>query len=336
MPQKTCGLFDTGSAGEAFDFASLDLSIPVDIDQSLFAFGDTSPSSSFKAEPETTYSTAAAVDQDALVTEEMPSYDGDFDWNLDLLDPLGGLDDPLGDEKLDAFVNLDSFLMEDSFLVNQNQMKDDPAEVTPVIDFFANPGELGPATSLPTTLFDGINEEDLFQQPSTSQVSTPLKTTRKRKAPKSKGTSGPAPIKTSPQMATNCEIDHDYTWKTPGLNNSEFQLQNKQHAAGPGKKNAAKRSRIPSDASDSSVVSSTSVIDVVGLDSLDKHTVRRIKNNVASKKSREQRKQKFADLDAEAETLIVENDRLRAKIVELEKIAKEMKAALVAKMTGQA
>jgi len=60
-----------------------------------------------------------------------------------------------------------------------------------------------------------------------------------------------------------------------------------------------------------------------------------IKNNIASKRSREQRKQKFAEMDDEAEKLEIENERLRIKIVELEKMAKEMKAVLVAKMAGK-
>ena len=67
----------------------------------------------------------------------------------------------------------------------------------------------------------------------------------------------------------------------------------------------------------------------------DKQRNRREKNNVASKRSREIRKQKFVSMESEAERLIVDNARLEKRVVELEKLAKQMKEILVAKMAGK-
>ncbi|KAK7466811.1 hypothetical protein BaRGS_00037078 [Batillaria attramentaria] len=68
----------------------------------------------------------------------------------------------------------------------------------------------------------------------------------------------------------------------------------------------------------------------------DKYRNRREKNNIASKRSRDTRKRKFADMEAEADRLQTENARLETRIVELERLAKQMKEILVAKMAGKA
>ncbi|PVD36091.1 hypothetical protein C0Q70_03062 [Pomacea canaliculata] len=62
---------------------------------------------------------------------------------------------------------------------------------------------------------------------------------------------------------------------------------------------------------------------------------RREKNNIASKRSREVRKQKFVDMEKEASRLEIENASLEKRIVELEQLAKQMKEILVAKMAGK-
>jgi len=65
----------------------------------------------------------------------------------------------------------------------------------------------------------------------------------------------------------------------------------------------------------------------------DKYRERRDKNNVASKRSREIRKNKYVEMEKEASILEVKNEALRKKIVELEKLATVMKADLIKKMT---
>jgi hypothetical protein len=66
-----------------------------------------------------------------------------------------------------------------------------------------------------------------------------------------------------------------------------------------------------------------------------KYRERRDKNNIASRRSRQIRKQKFVEMDKEADRLTTENERLRTKIDELESLAKVMKAELIKKMTAK-
>ena len=49
---------------------------------------------------------------DETLKVDTPPVTGLDDWDFDMLDPLGGLEDPLADSSLDAFVNLDTFFME--------------------------------------------------------------------------------------------------------------------------------------------------------------------------------------------------------------------------------
>ncbi|XP_052804999.1 uncharacterized protein LOC128234666 [Mya arenaria] len=67
----------------------------------------------------------------------------------------------------------------------------------------------------------------------------------------------------------------------------------------------------------------------------DKYRERRDKNNEASRRSRQIRKNKFKDMDKEADELEHKNETLRKKIVELEAMAKTMKAMLIQKMTAK-
>lgn len=69
--------------------------------------------------------------------------------------------------------------------------------------------------------------------------------------------------------------------------------------------------------------------------SADKYKERRRKNNIASRRSREIRKQKFVDMEIEADNLESENRKLEAKIVEMERLAKEMKAILVKSLVNK-
>ncbi|XP_021357098.1 cell death specification protein 2-like [Mizuhopecten yessoensis] len=66
-----------------------------------------------------------------------------------------------------------------------------------------------------------------------------------------------------------------------------------------------------------------------------KYRERRVKNNIASRRSREIRKQKYANMEGEAERLIVDNAKLRERIEEMEQMAKEMKATLISKLAGK-
>lgn len=66
----------------------------------------------------------------------------------------------------------------------------------------------------------------------------------------------------------------------------------------------------------------------------EKYRDRRIKNNIASQRSREIRKMKFSQMETEADRLVGENQRLRDKIELLENLAKEMKASLISKIAG--
>ena len=66
---------------------------------------------------------------------------------------------------------------------------------------------------------------------------------------------------------------------------------------------------------------------------VEKHVERRVKNNIASRRSRETRKQKFASMETEAVRLEEENKKLRAKVEEMEKLAKHMKAELIKRLS---
>ena len=63
-----------------------------------------------------------------------------------------------------------------------------------------------------------------------------------------------------------------------------------------------------------------------------KYIERRRKNNIASKRSRETRKQKHVSLQDKAEELERQNAALKLKVEQLEKLAKEMKDTLVQKL----
>lgn len=80
-------------------------------------------------------------------------------------------------------------------------------------------------------------------------------------------------------------------------------------------------------------VTSTSQLKAAPFKSTDKYRERRDKNNEASRRSRQIRKLKFVEMDKEADELEKKNEALRKKIVELEALAKTMKAALIKKMT---
>ena len=93
----------------------------------------------------------------------------------------------------------------------------------------------------------------------------------------------------------------------------------------------ARTATVTSESDAESVVSSTSTaFGVVPTMSKDqKYLERRRKNNIASRRSRETRKQKFASMDKQAEELETKNAELRVKVAELEKLTKLMKDTLI-------
>jgi len=66
----------------------------------------------------------------------------------------------------------------------------------------------------------------------------------------------------------------------------------------------------------------------------EKYLERRRKNNIASRRSRQTRKQKFTDMEQQAMDLEDSNVALQQKVVELEKLTKMMKDILVKKLAG--
>ena len=69
-------------------------------------------------------------------------------------------------------------------------------------------------------------------------------------------------------------------------------------------------------------------------DVLDKQSLRRMKNNVASKHARAARKQKEQELFQQEEELTKSNAELRKQLAELEKLATTMRKVLVQKLSG--
>ena len=95
----------------------------------------------------------------------------------------------------------------------------------------------------------------------------------------------------------------------------------------------ARTATVTSESDAESVVSSTSFA-VVPSSKDNKYLERRRKNNIASRRSRETRKQKFVNMDRQAEELEAQNAKLRIKVAELEKLTKIMKDILVAQLAN--
>jgi hypothetical protein len=319
LPRKTCGLFDKGYAGGALDVTSLDLSASGDYPYSLEGLKSVGFSS---ADPD--------YGSDALADGNLDSVSAFGMDTFDLLEPLADLEnDQLMDDSLDAFINLDQYLMGGTFFY-------EPAEVKPIIEV---PTLDNMTFTTPDTEFFLPPVLDVMKprkrKTETEPVNaTPIKTNKLTVPVKAK------PVKTSlfeivvsdnVVAAADPQLDHDYTTKHQTKSAKSGAVE-KPISNGNSKGRPIAKATLsfcePSTSSNDTFLGSEEVM-------TDKQAVRRLKNNVASKKSREQRKQKFASLDDEAEKLIQANEELRLKIVELEKTAKEMKAMLVAKMTGK-
>jgi len=132
-------------------------------------------------------------------------------------------------------------------------------------------------------------------------------------APKysSKNKKRPASEMETEDSVFSSTIDHcDYTKKRPRLSVSTSEM---------------------SDSDAESTVSSVSY-QSVPLTSAERKVQRRIKNNIASRRSRETRKQKFSAMEEEAMELERKNKELTQKVMELETLAKQMKAVLVKRL----
>lgn len=110
------------------------------------------------------------------------------------------------------------------------------------------------------------------------------------------------------QLPDSSTSDHDYVIKKPRLASTSSEIES------------------PSPNPISSSVDLTATPKT-------KYRERRDKNNEASRRSRQIRKQKYIEMESEADVLEAKNDKLREKIVELENLAKLMKAELIKQMT---
>lgn len=72
--------------------------------------------------------------------------------------------------------------------------------------------------------------------------------------------------------------------------------------------------------------------EVVSTTKAEKYVERRMKNNIASKRSRNTRKQKYVNMEEEAERLETLNRMLEHKVTELETLASSMKASLIQRL----
>jgi len=87
--------------------------------------------------------------------------------------------------------------------------------------------------------------------------------------------------------------------------------------------------------SSTSSMDSTSTVDtgMPEMSRLEKYRERRRKNNIASKRSRETRKDKFNSMEQKAIELEKHNAELQQKVKELESLTKRMRETLIQKMT---
>ena len=114
------------------------------------------------------------------------------------------------------------------------------------------------------------------------------------------------------QVPDSSTSDHDYVVKKARLVSSSYEVETSYEIESP----------IPV----SSTIGSTATPPT-------KYRERRDKNNAASRRSRQIRKSKYVKMEVEAEELEEKNNKMRKKIVELEKMAKFMKDELIKQMT---
>ena len=111
-------------------------------------------------------------------------------------------------------------------------------------------------------------------------------------------------------------MDHDYVTKKPRLSPTPIVVESTKTPSSKSKQSTSKSNAQKSTPDQ-------------------KYRERRVKNNIASRRSREIRKMKFSEMDEEANRLVVVNSELRVRIEEMEKVAKDMKALLVQKLAAK-
>jgi len=97
----------------------------------------------------------------------------------------------------------------------------------------------------------------------------------------------------------------------------------------------SKKSRLVSSCSDSAYTDAENDAIPSSSGTVDRYRNRRIKNNIASKRSRETRKQKFGNMEKKAVELEKANAELKQKVELLEQLTKQMKETLVKKLAGK-
>lgn len=211
---------------------------------------------------------------------------------------------------LDSFMDLSNFLtgdMEEKVPTEDGLVKAFEEEMMGKVDFS------GILTSLK-------EEESVFTTTSPEVVTSSAPSqTRKRKLAESSLVVEPyldncivVSVVEEEQLPVSSTSDHDYTIKKPRLESTSSEMES--------------LSPVP--------VSSTSMTESESpATPKSKYRERRDKNNVASQRSRLIRKQKYLDMELEADRLEAANVQMRAKITELEQLAKFMKAELIKKMT---
>lgn len=188
---------------------------------------------------------------------------------------------------------------------------------TPEVGLEAFPFNFGEEfMDLSDFLLGGIDESAQLAQTSmdTTPVSpaattTPAPSTSSRSSRKRSAST----LDTTDDSVFISTTDHcDYTLKRPRLSTTSSEV---------------------SDSDTESIASSVSSISVsTPLTAAERKVHRRIKNNVASRRSRETRKQKFSAMEEEAMELEKKNKELSQKVIELETMAKQMKAILVQRL----
>ncbi|KAL8623496.1 hypothetical protein ACOMHN_015704 [Nucella lapillus] len=234
------------------------------------------------------------TDFDSLLDDETFKFNPDLDMRM--VDHMGaGFVDSLGDASMDSFTDLSSILIEPSFMEQPEEKADASTSLT-----FLNMDEnmKSQQYSLMNPFIEVVAEDDDNQSSDLAKLSANVGLKRPRTP----------------------SLDHDYSNKRARLSPSPS-----PYPAAPASVESAEESFLVPDFSPASSPSPS-------VSREDKHKLRREKNNLASKRSREIRKKKFLNYEVEAKRLDEENAQLELRVALLEKLAKDMKDVLVSKL----
>lgn len=223
--------------------------------------------------------------------------------------------DPLGDASMDSFTDLSALLNQETHFLGQ------PEDTSEVVA--EQPSPFFTAVKTPTTAGTKKPAKRSFAQmeASTTFVEETINFDELQDTTTDLGRlAANVGLKVEKPEPSTPNLDHDYSVKRPRLSEDVVKVENVENNV------FFAPSPAPSTAS-------TSYDEPLSVG--DKYKSRRDKNNIASKRSREIRKRKHKDMEQEAEHLVGENARLEKRIVDLERLAKQMKEILVAKMAGK-